>query len=257
MVKTAILSLLMVGSILQGPISSEDAKYFQVIETTKCEDLFFEIECQDSLTSLVLLFKLLPDEIIGLMSYDQDFKDRILAGDEEYDIIQAYGEASCEPILLDPETWDYYMPALKDPDFCGGSNSKLRSSLNTYKGSVKNSIGNVSSKKLESIIHKLEFTQGDGGRIMDTHILNDGFLQVFTPNPSKDIVLKDTNYWELVSILISIDKDELTLIIDSRFGAGVKPPHYSEYEVTSYEFLDQVEKYFFTIKQELEEYENH
>lgn len=181
-------------------------------------------------------------QILDYVTSDPTFVYTVVGNRTEVDSVVFHTADSCEPLTVNLFPPQLSVPVV-EPDCFMSRSPSLLGTFNFHTGRTVDLNVDVLQKKLKS-------SKTLSGLAIETQELNSNLFFLYNLDPQKNIVL-DRDYWEKLTILASVDGDNVTLIIDSLYAGGFFPPHPSEFRRASTSFHEELYAFYLKLKKDV------
>ena len=213
-----------------------------------CQLLEFEIPnlkdyCDDDLYVIDIRYnRRIGNTISDFINPNSSIHDEILESiPDDVDMSKVIGEiytlSNCNPII--------YRPLTKSIQIDGKLN------CDKYRFGYISELKIATSYTTETIIDSLEkfsFVQKHG---LEVTQLNNNLIYVYSIKPVKNMVITKREYWEKVSLLVSLDEEFITLVLEGKYAAGKNEPNEHEFKISNPHFHDDFKNLAFKIREHL------
>ena len=208
---------------------TDDYEYFKKI----CNGYLNHIEVSTSekfhniLQKLIIKDKEIIKKLLNLIPEDLDLEKTIL---------EIFSIGNPAPIVFNPITYEI--------DF--SEKPTTQKSRLGYISEIKIQ-KDLDSNNLVNYFSNLSFVKVND---LNVQKINNNLFYIYNKGATKDIIINE-GYWEKIRMLIAIDNDILTLMIEGEYAAGLTKPFDYEYEISNGRFYEKFNTFFIDIKNEI------
>lgn len=184
--------------------------------------------CDDDLYVIDIRYdRRIGNTISDFLNTSSSIHDEILESiPDDVDLSKVIGEiytlSNCNPIIYRPLTKSIQIDGKLSCDKYRFGHISALTISNSY-----------TSESLIATLKAFPFVQKYG---LEVTRLNDNLIYVYSLKPVKSIIISSREYWEKVSMLVSLDKENITIVLEGKYAAGKNEPNEHEFKISNPHF---------------------